>query len=214
MTVLLVTFPPEPVNVVTDGMTYQDKIDILSGSMYDCDDYCDSRPDYFDYDEQSDFEDEYGFVGPVEYGMCGGFQEPDGDFHVRYDFVGPVDVRMCCGPYGPEGTGDDNRLPSLEQDSPGDPSEENDFHRTGCGDPFTGIVCASGLDGTGDRNRPLSLEQGGPGDPCEKTDLTRTGFGDPVISVIHTSGPIGPCNKDSWPPTGSAMPLCQFVSVY
>ena len=72
------TFPPEPVNVVTDGMTYQEKIDILSGSVYDYDDYCDSCPDYFDYDELNDFDDVYGFVGPVEYGMSCGLHGQDG----------------------------------------------------------------------------------------------------------------------------------------
>ena len=73
-----VTFPPEPVNVVTDGMTYQEKIYILSGSVYNYDDYCDSCTDYFDndepnyFDEQGDFDDVYGFVALVEYGMsCG-----------------------------------------------------------------------------------------------------------------------------------------------
>ena len=35
-------------------MTYQEKIDILSGLVYDYDDYCDSCPDYFDYDEPND----------------------------------------------------------------------------------------------------------------------------------------------------------------
>ena len=51
-------------------MTYQEKIDIIRGSVYDYDDYCDSCPDYFDYDEPNDFDDGYGFVGPVEYKMC------------------------------------------------------------------------------------------------------------------------------------------------
>ena len=108
-------------------MTYQEKIDILSGLMHDYDDYCDSRPDYFDYDEPS-------------------------DFYVGYGFVGPVDDGMCYGPNGPEGTGDDNRLPSLEQDSPGYPGDKTDLYRTGFGDPFAGIVFASGPDGNGDGN--------------------------------------------------------------
>ena len=30
--------------------------------MHEYDDYCDSLPDYFDYDEPSDSKDEFGFV--------------------------------------------------------------------------------------------------------------------------------------------------------
>ena len=51
-------------------MTYQEKIEILSGTMYDHDDYCDNLPNYFDYDEPYDWEELHGFDGPVEYGMC------------------------------------------------------------------------------------------------------------------------------------------------
>ena len=64
------TFPSDPSSVDTGGMTYQEKIEILSGTMYDYDDYCDNLPDYFDYDEPYDWEELHGFDGPVEYGMC------------------------------------------------------------------------------------------------------------------------------------------------
>ena len=73
-----VMFLADPVNVVTYGMTYQEKIYIMSGSVYDYDDYCDSCPDYFDHDEPNDFDDVHGFVGPVENGMCCGLHGPDG----------------------------------------------------------------------------------------------------------------------------------------
>ena len=43
-----VTSPPEPVKYVTDGMTYQEKIDIVSGSV-----------------------NEPGYV-PIHYRLCGG----------------------------------------------------------------------------------------------------------------------------------------------
>ena len=63
-------FSSDPSCVDTDGMTYQEKIEILSGTMYDYDDYCDKLPDYFYYDEPYDWEELHGFDGPVEYGMC------------------------------------------------------------------------------------------------------------------------------------------------
>ena len=60
----------DPVSVVTDGMMFQEKYTALSGSVYDYDDYCDDRPDYFDYDEPGDFDsypNECGFIEPNEY---------------------------------------------------------------------------------------------------------------------------------------------------
>ena len=77
----------------------------------------------------------------------------EGDFDVGYGLLD--DDGMCCGPCGPKGTGDDTRLPSLDQDrqdSPGDPGKEYDSYQTGCGDPFAGIVFATGPDNTGDGN--------------------------------------------------------------
>ena len=75
----------------------------------------------------------------------------EGDFDVRYGFIGLVDDGMCCGHCGSEGTGDDTRLPSLDQDrhdSPGDPGKETDSYRTGCGDPFAVMFFACGPDGS------------------------------------------------------------------
>ena len=61
------TLPSEPLCVVTDDMTYQEKIEALSGTMYDYDDVCDNRPHYFDYDDPYEL---YGCDGSVECGMC------------------------------------------------------------------------------------------------------------------------------------------------
>ena len=58
--------PSEPLYVVTDDMTYQEQIEALSGTMYDYDDVCDNRPDYFDYDYPYDCEELHGCDGPVE----------------------------------------------------------------------------------------------------------------------------------------------------
>ena len=58
----------DPVGVVTDGMTFQERCDTLSGSVYNYDDYCDNSPDYFDYYEPGDFDgypDVYRFIGPM-----------------------------------------------------------------------------------------------------------------------------------------------------
>ena len=73
-----VTLLAEPVEVVEEGMTYQEKIDILSGSVYDYDDYCDNCPIYFDYEYPGYFDDGHGFVEPVEYGMWDGIHGLDG----------------------------------------------------------------------------------------------------------------------------------------
>ena len=42
--------------MITDDMTYQEKIEALSGTTYD---YDDNRPDYFDYDNSYDDEELY-----------------------------------------------------------------------------------------------------------------------------------------------------------
>ena len=99
-------------------MTYQEKIEILSGTMYDYDDYCDSCPDYCDYDEPGDWDDDYGFVGLVECDMRGGSPEMEVDFDVGYGFISD---KMCCGPPRQGGTGADTRLTSFRQDSRVDP---------------------------------------------------------------------------------------------
>ena len=66
------TLPSVPVCVVTDDMTYQEKIEALSGTMYDYDDVCDNLPEYFDCNKPDDWEELSGFDGPVECGVCCG----------------------------------------------------------------------------------------------------------------------------------------------
>ena len=61
--------PSEPLCVITDDMTYQEKIEAQSGTIYDYDDVSDNRPDYFDYDDRHDYEELYGFSGLVEDGI-------------------------------------------------------------------------------------------------------------------------------------------------
>ena len=48
---------------------YQERIEAISGTIYDYDDVCDNRPDYFDFDDPYDYE-LYGCDGPVEGEMC------------------------------------------------------------------------------------------------------------------------------------------------
>ena len=45
------TLLAEPFWVVTDDMTYQERIEALSGTIYDYDDVLDNTLDYFDYDD-------------------------------------------------------------------------------------------------------------------------------------------------------------------
>ena len=54
------TLSSEPLCVITDDMTYQEKIEALSGTIYDYDDVSDNRPVYFDYDDPRDYEEWYG----------------------------------------------------------------------------------------------------------------------------------------------------------
>ena len=48
------TLPSEPICVITDDMTDEEKIEALNGTIYDYDAVCDNLPDYFDYDEPYD----------------------------------------------------------------------------------------------------------------------------------------------------------------
>ena len=108
-----VTLLAEPVEVVTEGMTYQEKIDILSGSVYDYDDYYDNCPDYFDNDDPGDFDDVYGFVEPVEYGMWDGLHGPDGPGGEDNSYqTGSGDpIAGVVSTSGPDGTGDGTDRP-------------------------------------------------------------------------------------------------------
>ena len=90
----------DPVGVITGEMTFQEEYDVIGGSVYEYDDYCDCgpdycdcgpdycdcSPDYCDYDGPEDFghcPDVYGFVGQDEYGLCP-------------DFHDPGDCEVCC----------------------------------------------------------------------------------------------------------------------
>ena len=62
--------------------------DVLDGSVYDYDDYCDDSQDYFDYDKPGDFDgypDVYGLIEPDEYELC-------------HDLHGPDDCGVYCVP--------------------------------------------------------------------------------------------------------------------
>ena len=50
-------------------MTYQERIEALSGTIYDYDDVNDNQPGYFDYDDPCDYEEWCGWDDPVENGM-------------------------------------------------------------------------------------------------------------------------------------------------
>ena len=54
--------------VITDDMTYQEKVEALSGTIYDYDDVNDNRPGYFDYDDPRDYEEWCGWDDLVDDG--------------------------------------------------------------------------------------------------------------------------------------------------
>ena len=68
----------DPASAVTTGVAFQEKCDVLRGSVCDYDDYFydgqyDENPDYFDYDDPGDFDsypDVYGFLEPDDYALC------------------------------------------------------------------------------------------------------------------------------------------------
>ena len=51
------TLLSEPLCTITDDMTYQEKIEALSGTVYDYDEVIDNQPGYFDYDDPRDYEE-------------------------------------------------------------------------------------------------------------------------------------------------------------
>ena len=70
------TLLSEPLCVITDDMTYQDKIEALSGTIYDYDDVIDHTPGYFDCDDPQDFEEWCGWDDPGKEGM---YYDPPAD---------------------------------------------------------------------------------------------------------------------------------------
>ena len=154
-----VTRLTNPVEVVTDGMTYQEIIEILSGSVYDYDDCFDNYLDYFDYDDPGDVDDVYGFVEPVEDGMWDSFHGPsDPGREDDSDWTGSGNPINGVGyTSGTDGTGDYNISLSVGTDSPGDPGEHTDSHQTGFGEPVTDAMSVAGphVTANGDR-QPIS----------------------------------------------------------
>ena len=67
-----VTSSADTVNVVTTGVSFQEKCDVTSGLVCDCGDsfydgHYDESPGYFDCDDPGDFDsypDVYGFIEP------------------------------------------------------------------------------------------------------------------------------------------------------
>ena len=64
------TLSSEPLCVITDDMTYQEKIEALSATIYDYDDVNDNRPGYFDCNDPCDYEEWCSWDDPVEDGTC------------------------------------------------------------------------------------------------------------------------------------------------
>ena len=63
------TLLSEPLCVIMDDMTYQEKIGSLSGTIYDYDDVNDNTPGYFDYDDPRDYEEWCGWDDPGDDGI-------------------------------------------------------------------------------------------------------------------------------------------------
>ena len=90
MTVILAHLS-EPLCAIMDDMTYQEKIEALSGTIYDYDDVIGNQPGYFDYDGPQDYEEwcdgndpdvVEGYYDPFRPDVEGGFVFPMTDFGV------------------------------------------------------------------------------------------------------------------------------------
>ena len=64
------TLSSEPLYVNMDDMTYQERIEALSGTIYDYDDMIDNQQGYFDYDDPCDYGEWCDWDDPVENGTC------------------------------------------------------------------------------------------------------------------------------------------------
>ena len=65
------TLSSEPLCAITDDMIYQEKIEALSGTIYDYDDVIDNHPDYCDYNDPCDYEEWGAWDDSGESGTCG-----------------------------------------------------------------------------------------------------------------------------------------------
>ena len=63
------TLLSEPPCVIMDDMTYYEKIEALSGTIYDYDDVIDNTTAYFNYDGPRDYEEWCGWDDPGNDGM-------------------------------------------------------------------------------------------------------------------------------------------------
>ena len=90
----------EPFCVVTDYMTYQERIEALSGTIYDYDDVLDNTPDYFDYDDHRDYEEWCGWNYLADDNSLGYFDNsnPHG-CEEWYGWDGRGTDGLWCDPY-------------------------------------------------------------------------------------------------------------------
>ena len=65
------TLSSKPLRIITDDMTYQEKTEALSSTIYDYNDVIDNHPDYFDYDDPCDYEEWCAWDNLREGGTCG-----------------------------------------------------------------------------------------------------------------------------------------------
>ena len=148
-------------------------IEALSGTIYDYDDVCDNRRGYFDYDDPYDYEEWYGWDGPVEGKIC---YDP-----YRSDIAGGgtifsqawSDDRSTGFVSTPKPTVTEvgDRPSSIGPDLQGVSADKTESYRTAFGadfgNLFTGETYALEPDDNGDTDRPLS-----PGE--SETNVMRT----------------------------------------
>ena len=92
------TLLSEPLCAVMDDMTCQERIEALSGTVYDYDDVIDNQPGSFDYDDQCDYEEWCGWNDPADATSPG-----------YYDYDDPRDYEDWCDRDDPdEGEGYDD----------------------------------------------------------------------------------------------------------
>ena len=179
-------------------MTYQERIEALRSTLYDYDDVCDNRPDYFDYDEPYASGELYGFDGLGEYGACYDSYRSDvpGDgtiFHRAWfddRSVGAVPVPI------PTVTEDRDRPLSSDFEPPGDIKTNG----IGFGGPFPCAMDAPILDDTEVSDRLPSETQDLAGDLGWKTESPLSGFGKPStgdIQCLHVCSRVRRDEKSS-----------------
>ena len=163
--------PSEPICVITDDMSYQQKIEALNGTIYDYDTVCDSLPDYVDYDEPYDCEELCGLDGSVECEMCHDPCKLDvsgGETILSRARFGDRSDGAVSAPE-PNITEDGNRLLLTDFDHSGD----IESHVASFGDPFTYVAYAPAPTDTEVSNRSPSVKPNLLSDPGGETDSHR-----------------------------------------